>query len=381
MATLGQVLASPESGWKRFDDSHSAFKYSGSGWSTLTSGFYNSTTHVTSTLNDYVSFNFHGSRLRIISETATNRNSNVKITIDDKNYTYNGTLGATKQALVFELTGLDFDMHYVTIVNPNGGKYLDLDAIDIDDTGTISTYFIPTHKFLFSSSDNNFISYSPALISDTTLIPKMTSNSTPSGLVEASNIWGANYPYKAFDGIGGAGGVWIAAVGALPAWISYEFANKTDIEIYSIKSSTPSRQPKKWSFEGYINDQWVVLDKRDNVTDWVSGTKKTFPISESKSCKKYRLNVEAVNGDPSYLEIDEIEMYGVASYSTVKYLSSIQENDFIRYGLNKSTQIDLSDTVKYRGYVNKNLTILGSGKVFRHSVNTIKTPIKGATIT
>ncbi|MEC4565311.1 hypothetical protein L8C07_05090 [Paenibacillus sp. CMAA1739] len=239
--------------------------------------------------------------------------------------------------------------------------------------------YIFDDKFLLSV-DDQYIAYTPMIISDTTLIPKMTSNNTPSGIVDASNTWGANYPYKAFDGVGGAGGVWIAAVGSLPAWISYEFTNATEITSYAIKSSTPSRQPKKWTFEGYIDSRWIVLDKRDNVTDWVNGTKKVFTISESKSCKKYRLNIELVNGDPTYLEVDEIEMYGIIDYGKIKYLPSASEDDFISRGLDKSTQINLEETLKYKEYVTSNANALGAGKVYTRLVDPNKTPIKSIII-
>lgn len=247
-------------------------------------------------------------------------------------------------------------------------------------TGWEMYEYIYDDKFLLSIN-NQYIAYAPMTISATSLIPKMTSNNTPRGIVEASSTWGTNYPYRAFDGVSGGNGTWLTSYASLPAWISYEFSSLIEIKSYAIKPASVARAPKKWTIEGYTSSQWVLLDQRENITDWVTGTKKIFTISKSGNYKKYRLNIEQINGDISYLEIDEIEMYGVTSYSTVKYLSLIQEDDFIRHGLDRSAQIDLSDTVKHKGYVSKNSTIVGSGKVFRHSVDTTKTLIKGATIT
>ncbi|MNB86268.1 Amylopullulanase precursor [compost metagenome] len=135
-ASIGQISFTPDNGWKRIDDSNSAFVYTGSSWYTLNSGFYNSTTHVTTGAQENVKFKFQGTKLRIISETAPNRPTNVKVSIDGKDYTYSG-YGAysQEQVLVFEVTDLVNGIHSVTITNPTQGKYMDFDAIDIDDSG------------------------------------------------------------------------------------------------------------------------------------------------------------------------------------------------------------------------------------------------------
>ncbi len=135
-ATIGNALPQPESTWKRFDDTNAAFQYKGSGFYTLNdSAFYNSTTHLTTIANDYITFKFYGTKLRLISETAYNRPTNAKVTIDGKDYTYNGTMSSVKRALVFEVNGLASDLHTVKITNPAQGKYLDFDAVDIDSDG------------------------------------------------------------------------------------------------------------------------------------------------------------------------------------------------------------------------------------------------------
>ncbi|MDR6779309.1 MULTISPECIES: SPRY domain-containing protein [Paenibacillus] len=279
---------------------------------------------------------------------------------------------------------------YATVTSgTGGGSATSLATIEANFGSTAFAYSMPSgylpyaweniEKFLIVS-DENFMSYSPSVISNATLVPKMTSNTSPTGTVEASNVWGTNYPWRAFDGISGSSGVWMASVASLPTWISYEFLNATEVTSYAIKSSTATRQPKNWTFEGYLDGQWIVLDKRDDVTDWVNGTKKTFSISESGSYKKYRLNVLLVNGDSSYLEIDEIEMYGVIDNGRIKYLSSASENDFISQGLDKSTQINLEETLKNKEYVSNNPTVFGSGKVYKQLVDPIKTPIKSILI-
>lgn len=144
-ASLGTALIQPENGWKRYDDTNSAFQYVGSKFYTLSEGFYNSSTHVTTGLNEYIAFNFYGSKLRIIAETAYNRPANAKVLIDGKEYEYSGRISSVKQALVFEVTGLDFGIHTVKITNPTEGTYLDFDAIDIDENGKLVHKYTPTN--------------------------------------------------------------------------------------------------------------------------------------------------------------------------------------------------------------------------------------------
>lgn len=38
MATIGQNLQSPESGWRRYDDTDSRIRYIGTGWTKLSNG-------------------------------------------------------------------------------------------------------------------------------------------------------------------------------------------------------------------------------------------------------------------------------------------------------------------------------------------------------
>jgi uncharacterized protein YjdB len=139
-AKVGDSLTAPEKGWQRFDDSNSKIKYLGS-WKAVTGdseGFYNSTTHYTSTLNDSISFKFYGTKLRIIQTINNNRDTNVSVTIDGVNKSTYSLYNASSQyqVLKFEQQNLSLGIHSVTITKATDNTmYLDLDAIDIDSTG------------------------------------------------------------------------------------------------------------------------------------------------------------------------------------------------------------------------------------------------------
>ncbi len=150
MATVGQQLTAPETGWKRYDDTNSDFSYVGDSWGIHSrSGLYNGSLHYTYTEGNYVAFNFLGSKLRIIGalSTATFRSSSASVYIDGEIVgTIKQIAGAELlQTLDFEVTGLSNTEHIVKIVNnqtiasSSGVGYL-FDAIDIDETGELKPY-------------------------------------------------------------------------------------------------------------------------------------------------------------------------------------------------------------------------------------------------
>lgn len=139
-ATVGQQLKSPESGWQRIDDNDNKITYSGSGWhvgNATVAGMYNNSMHYCSNLGSTISFNFIGTKLRIIQFTNPSHNQNVNINIDGTIYTYTERgYEDLVQSLVFEKTGLSAGVHNVSIkITSGAGAWFGIDAIDIDDTG------------------------------------------------------------------------------------------------------------------------------------------------------------------------------------------------------------------------------------------------------
>lgn len=130
---IGESLLYPEPGWKRYDDNIASIAYKNA-FNNSSTGSYNNSFR--SGLNFQASFDFIGSKIRIIAPMASIRSRNITITIDGVHETfseYNSSL--VFQALVYEKTGLSFGRHTVRIIGDSGDTALD--AIDIDDTGRL----------------------------------------------------------------------------------------------------------------------------------------------------------------------------------------------------------------------------------------------------
>ncbi|NMI02858.1 hypothetical protein HF638_02665 [Paenibacillus sp. SZ31] len=143
MATVGDQLALPESGWRRYDDTHVGLKYTGT-WTTPSPSntvYYGGSIRVTSRAvdNNYVTFSFFGTKLRIISDFYSDRHSDNYITIDGVTEMYSAfrAVGSPslQQSIVYEKTGLPLAFHTVTIATGHNRINFTLDAIDIDETG------------------------------------------------------------------------------------------------------------------------------------------------------------------------------------------------------------------------------------------------------
>jgi len=148
MAKLGDRLLEPELGWKRYDESHKGLTYTGK-WYTFTGDlYYKGQIHVTksNTTNNYITFKFYGTAIRIIGDIYEDRHSNNTITIDNVTETFSefGTATVTVYALVYEKTGLSLGLHSVSIKSGTDKKNFTIDAIDINEDG----YLLESTKYL-----------------------------------------------------------------------------------------------------------------------------------------------------------------------------------------------------------------------------------------
>ncbi|MBG9943314.1 hypothetical protein ABE237_06155 [Brevibacillus formosus] len=139
MATVGDQLTAPEVGWKRYDNTYPSIAYNGT-WAKRTgyAGSYELTDTYTSTSGDTATFDFVGTKIRIISFFWNNFTADAKITIDGVAHTFSERSASnTPQVIVFEKMGLSKGKHRVELKLNSGTDYLGIDAIDIDDTGSI----------------------------------------------------------------------------------------------------------------------------------------------------------------------------------------------------------------------------------------------------
>ncbi|PWK13726.1 fibronectin type III domain-containing protein [Tumebacillus permanentifrigoris] len=196
------------------------------------------------------------------------------------------------------------------------------------------------------------------------LIPTMTSNTSPSGIVTSSDATGASYaeyPWKAFDGITeyGINGTGYHAWGTRNSsgWLAYEFPSPKTVSKYVLYTGTTSLTnttilPKTWTFEG-SNDNgttWAVLDSRSGIT-WAKSDIKSFTFTNTTAYKKYRINVSASGSTQNWvnLAIPELQMMEVATTApvapvlfgtaenTVDHLSWNSVNNATSYNILRST--------------------------------------------
>lgn len=240
------------------------------------------------------------------------------------------------------------------------------------------------HKFLIQSSDGEVQTYQMA-DSDLNIIPTMTSNTSPSGVANASNIYTSSYQaWKAFNKVyNDVTDGWRTDNTHSTGWISYEFKEPKVIGKYTIISLADTSQasaPRDWTFEG-SNDgtNWVVLDTQSNQINWEPKEKREFTFSNSSKYKIYRLNVSANNGSTN-LQIMEIEM--METYKNVYSLGvkNPTDEDFRSKGMEKGQIIDLKGICTNKTFIESEATPIGAGKVFKQKIDTFKTPIKNASI-
>lgn len=136
IASVGTVLTTPEAGWKRYDDTHASFKYTGTWIKSAGTTYYNTYNQYVTDTTSTVSFDFIGTKLRMIQYVG-DQSSNVSITIDGvpQNYSLFNSTGVP-MTLTFEKTDLSQGRHTVVLQNAASGN-MTFDAIDIDATGRV----------------------------------------------------------------------------------------------------------------------------------------------------------------------------------------------------------------------------------------------------
>lgn len=151
MAIVGQVLTTPETGFKRYDDTNSVISYLGAGWSTFANGaYYNGSRHqcANTSINPQIQFKFLGSSITLISTLYSGYSNDIEVSIDGVLETASQSASTANQAVFYTKTGLPFRTHTVSLTKKVAGTYsadFILDAIDIDDTGELYPYsYVPS---------------------------------------------------------------------------------------------------------------------------------------------------------------------------------------------------------------------------------------------
>lgn len=137
---IGDRLPQPQLGWKRYDEDYPAIVFSsGWGWSGTGGNAYNGDSKANSQLGATVSFNFTGTKLRIINRSTANQSADISVIIDGVEQRVSLRGANDNQILVYEKTGLTNTLHTVVVRNNLSGysNWFEWDAIDIDSNGEI----------------------------------------------------------------------------------------------------------------------------------------------------------------------------------------------------------------------------------------------------
>lgn len=144
------------------------------------------------------------------------------------------------------------------------------------------------------------------MASTTNRVVSLTSNSTPVPYGAAASNEVSGPAWQAFDA---ADSQWIA--NTTTGWIYYDFgSSRWAADGYSLEPQSTTRMCRDWTFEGSNNaSSWTVLDTRSSQTSWTTGVKVNYSFTNTTLYRYYRLNISANNGDGSFLEIDEIQIF------------------------------------------------------------------------
>lgn len=137
MASIGQVITSPEAGWKRVPHTDSNISYIG-GWLSNSQFHYKESTNILR-----VMFNFTGTKLRVIGISGGIYNTaNTTVKIDGVNQGFideSGSQGITNDsALVYEKLELQDKEHICEITTD--ASYVYIEAFDVGDTSNLLSY-------------------------------------------------------------------------------------------------------------------------------------------------------------------------------------------------------------------------------------------------
>ena len=148
------------------------------------------------------------------------------------------------------------------------------------------------------------------------LVPKMTSNTAPSGVVSSSSYYGANYlPWKAFNGTYSASGYdgWLTTTAdRLTPWIQYEFTEPQKVKVLYIVNTGywgVAVNIKRFIVQGWNGESFVNIDSFDSY-DLGNFKQSKYVLNNNEYYKIYRIQVLENNGSASYTGLMELQYWG-----------------------------------------------------------------------
>ncbi len=165
MASIGDILTSPESGWKRYESIDDRFTINGAFYYYQQSGLSDGSGHnigkgtsAQDINSSFIKFKFEGNKIRLISSRYYEYSKNMSMNIDGVEYkgtAYASGSSATRQVIICEATDLSYSVHTVVIRCLDEIRY-DFNAIDINDDGFLH---YETYQEGYVSKGNSSLSY------------------------------------------------------------------------------------------------------------------------------------------------------------------------------------------------------------------------------
>ncbi|MEC0306885.1 hypothetical protein P4H67_08960 [Paenibacillus lautus] len=239
--------------------------------------------------------------------------------------------------------------------------------------GYLPYAFYSDNKFLILDN-NKFCSIRMADLNKN-IIPPLKSYAGSAGIVNASNL--NSNVWTAFNGDKSDLG-WLIDLRneSKNQWLSYKFPTPKVVGKYTMTYSfdaTGGPAPKSWTFEG-SNDaiNWIVLDTKTDETNWTQYSTREYRINNENAYMYYRIYVSDNNGGLYQIYISELEM--METYSKIIELNNqvVNEEDFLKHGMDQNDFVDLQREFKVRSFLDHNGTKLGSGTMFKQKVDTQK---------
>lgn len=146
-----------------------------------------------------------------------------------------------------------------------------------------------------------------------TLVPTMTSNTTPSGVASADNAANGAAWY-AFDT--STSTRWYTANTTLPHWIQYQFTVQTTVASYSVLNVDDILM-RSWKFQG-SNDgtNWTDLDVHTSDSSQSNGVTVTYNLAAPATYQYFRLYITA-SSNQQLAAIITLKLFGVPTYRQV----------------------------------------------------------------
>ncbi|MFB4327345.1 discoidin domain-containing protein [Paenibacillus sp. CR_12] len=287
--------------------------------------------------------------------------------LDTRSNVTNWTLSSFQLFDFFNMTA--YKAYRINITENNGGTFTDLLELEMYE-------IIFDSKFLISSGNGKLYSLKNAEYTSN-LIPVMTSDTTPAGSVSGSSKFSGYEFFRCFDGSNDNS--WQSSDYSLPQWVAYEFSGKQKINRYSLVPRFIDRMPSDWTFEGWDGSSWVVLDTRTGIVNWTQGVPQYFEFINYDFYIKYRIHITKAQRLGIYTNIGEMTMESLIPADLLE-IPNTDEQSFINHGLIKDFEVDLNGRIDNRVLIENVTTTLGTGKVFKRTIDTSKIPVKNISI-